>query len=155
MKSFLRSIWSSATGKRGISFYFSLACLVCMTISLILYNTTGVTTFTPELSGKVLALMYACIIVSALVCVFEIKIAKYALYMLCLAAWLEHLLSESFFISNVFVGIDGNSFSAEFICAVVFGLLGWATALVSAILQKDGAGNDAERPVPATANAED
>ena len=96
MKSFLRSIWSSATGKSGISFYFSLACLVCMTISLILYNTTGVTTFTPELSGKVLALMYACIIVSALVCVFEIKIAKYALYMLCLAAWLEHLLSESF-----------------------------------------------------------
>lgn len=137
MNNILRSIRFAVTGKRGVSFFFCLASFACMVIMLILYRVTGITTFTPVLSGKVLALMYSCIVVSAVLCVFEVKLLKYALYILCFATWLEYLISEAFYITNVLVAIDGNSFTPAFILTVVFGLVGWACALTSAILQKN------------------
>ena len=103
---------------------------------LILYNQTGITTFTPILSEKVVALLGVCIALSVLFAVFEIKLGKYLLYLFCFWMWLEYLISEASYISNVFVSIDGNSFSSNFILTVVFGLLAWLLALIAAILQK-------------------
>lgn len=136
------------TAKRGISFYFIAASFVCALVTLILYLTTGITSFTPVLSGKVLALMWINLILNFAVAVVEVKPAKYAAYVIGLWAWLEFVISEMAYITNVFVSIDGNSFSVTFILTVVFGALSYVFALVSAILQREELGS-AKRTVNA------
>lgn len=136
LNNFFRTVWKTARQKRGVGFYFSLAAFASALGMLILYNQTGITTFTPILSEKVVALLGVCIALSVLFAVFEIKLGKYLLYLFCFWMWLEYLISEASYISNVFVSIDGNSFSSNFILTVVFGLLAWLLALIAAILQK-------------------
>lgn len=136
LKSILRTIWKETSKKRGLSFYFTVASFVFCAAMLFAYKLTGITTFTAELSEKVIAILCVCLTLSALFSVFEIKSGKYILYLFCLWGWLEYLVSEASYISNVFVSIDGNSFSPSFILTVIFGLFGWVTALISAIAQK-------------------
>lgn len=136
VKKFFLNLWNAATHRRGLSFYLSLASLVCALAMLILYYTTGITSFTAQLSGKVVALLWVCIVLAAVFAAFEIKLGKYVVYLFCFWTWLEYLISEASYISNVFVSIDGNSFTASFILTVVFGLLAWGCALAAAILQK-------------------
>ncbi|MGN0747916.1 MAG: hypothetical protein ACI4ML_14715 [Aristaeellaceae bacterium] len=113
---------------------------------LIAYTQTGTNTFTPVLSGQVLALMGACLALGALLAVVEIKNGKYLLYLLSFWTWLKFLVYNASYIANVLVGIDGNLFSAGFLLSAAAGLLGWALALVSAILQRQevGSGSKAE-----------
>lgn len=56
---------------------------------------------------------------------------KYAAAAVLLYACLVSISSQSLFITNVLVGIDGNAFSAGFICASVFSFLAWILALIS------------------------
>ena len=88
------------------------------------------------LSRKVLALMGICIAAGLLLSAVEIKNGKYVLYLLGLWMWLEFLVSQSSYISNVLVGIDGNQFSIGFLMTTVTGLLSWCCVLISAIIQK-------------------
>lgn len=134
--------------KRGIPFYFMAASVLSAVIMLILYRTTGVTEFTPVLNGKVIALITAFIVLAVLLTVFEVKVLKYGLYLFGLFMWLEYVTSEVNYIANVFVSIDGNSFTPSFILTVLFGLLAWACVLASAILQKPEIGS---APAPAGA----
>lgn len=127
--------------KRGRSFAFAIASLMFTAAMLIAYISSGVSTFTPVLSGKVLALLWVCIGLGVLFSVIEIKMGKYALYLLLLWMWLEFLFYNASYISNVLVGIDGNSFGAGFILTVLFGLLALLAALLSAITQKGEIGS--------------
>lgn len=131
-----QEIKKGVAGKRGISFLFILASTVMASAMLIVYCKTGISTFTPALSGRVRILLGICIALGVLLCVFEVKNGKYVLYLLLLWTLLEFLLYEASYISNVFVGIDGNSFSAGFLATAVLGLLSCLSVLVSAILQK-------------------
>lgn len=143
----VQSIWKSmkerVTGKRGSSFYFLLASLVCTVIMLVLYTKTGTNTFTPVLSGKVITHLWVCIGMSVLLGIVEIKNGKYLLYLLSFWTWLEFLVYNASYISNVLVGIDGNLFSVGFLLTAIAGLLSWALALVSAIVQKREVGSQA------------
>ena len=103
--------------------------------ALIAYALTGKNTFTPQLSAKVIALMGSCILFGALLSVFQLKMGKYALYLLSLLTWLELLFYQSSYISNVLVGIDGNLFSIGFLLSAGFSLLGTVTSLIAAIRQ--------------------
>ena len=103
---------------------------------LISYSLTGTNTFTPSLSGKVIAMIWACIALSAVLLVIEIKNGKYLLYLLSFWTFLSFLVYNASYISNVMVGIDGNLFSTGFLLTAGASLLSWALALVSAILQK-------------------
>lgn len=127
--------------KRGRSFVLILASLAFTAAMLIAYTGTGVNTFTPVLSGKVLALLWVCVGLGVLLSVIEVKLGKYALYLLLLWMWLEFLFYNASFISNVLVGIDGNSFGAGFLATALFGLLAWLAALLSAITQKGELGS--------------
>ncbi|MGN1021385.1 MAG: hypothetical protein ACI4O7_13560 [Aristaeellaceae bacterium] len=133
---FLQSIKGRVTEKRGVSFWFLIASLACSLTMLAAYTQTGTNTFTPVLSGKVLAMMKACIALGAAMAVVEIKNGKYLLYLLFFWTWLEFLVYNASYIANVLVGIDGNLFSAGFLLTAGAGLLGWALTLVSAIVQK-------------------
>ncbi len=103
--------------------------------ALIAYALTGKNTFTPQLSAKVIALMGSCILFGALLSVFQLKMGKYALYLLSLLTWLELLLYQASYISNVLVGIDGNLFSGGFLLSAGCSLLGTVASLIAAIRQ--------------------
>lgn len=133
---FAQEIKKGVTGKRGISLVFILASTILSAVMLIVYSKTGISTFTPTLSGKVQTLLGVCIVLGVILSIFEIKNGKYVLYLLLLWTWLEFLLYEASYISNVMVGIDGNSFSTGFLLTVASGLLACLSALVSAIIQK-------------------
>lgn len=128
-------------GKRGISFYLTLLSILFTAAMLIVYTRTGITSFTPVLSGKVLTLLWVCAFLGAALSVLEIKMGKYALYLMLLWMWLEYLFYHASYISNVLVGIDGNSFGAGFLAAAALGLLAWLTALLAAIIQKNEIGS--------------
>ncbi len=136
-------------GRRDGSFYFLLASLVLALIMLLTYITTGTNTFTPNLSDRVIGMLGGCIALGVLMAVFEVKNGKYLLYLLTLWTWLEFLVYNASYISNVLVGIDGNLFSTGFLTAAGCGLLSWAAALVAAIMQKNEVGctvpQDAEK----------
>lgn len=127
--------------KRGMSFYFLVAALVCTVVMLITYLKTGTNTFTPALSGKVITHLWVCIALSVLLGILEVKNGKYLLYLLSFWTWLEFLVYNASYISNVCVGIDGNLFSAGFLLTAIAGLLSWVMALLSAILQKQEVGS--------------
>lgn len=135
--------------ERGISFYFMIASFVFALVTWILYAVTGANEFTPELSGKVLALLIVFTLLTVAVSVVEVKLAKYATYIFGFWAWLEFIIWNANYLANVFTAIDGESFSAEFILTVVFGALAWIAALVSAILQKQDLGSSNKIKVPA------
>ena len=127
--------------KRGISFWLLLLATILAAAMLVVYTKTGISTFTPTLSGKVRILLGVSMIVGALLCFFEVKNGKYVFYLLLLWTWLEFLLYEASYISNVVVGIDGNSFSSGFILTALCGLLSCVFALISAIVQKQEFGS--------------
>ena len=140
-ESFFQRIKEGITRKKGVSFWFLAASLVCAAAMLILYLRTGTNTFTPTLSGKVLWMLGGCVVLAAVLAVFEIKNGKYLLYLLSFWAWLELMVYNASYISNVMVGIDGNLFSIGFLLTAVSGLLAWGLALASAILQKNEIGS--------------
>ena len=135
--SFVRRIREGVTGEKGVSFWFLAASFLCALAMLILYTRTGSNTFTPALSGKVTAVLWICLALAAALALFEIKNGKYILYLLAFWVWLEFLVYNASYISNVMVGIDGNMFSAGFVLTAAAGLLAWACALASAVLQKN------------------
>lgn len=126
----------SGRGRRDASSWLAVAALALTIVMLVSYCLTGKSTFTPVLSTKVLAMMGGCILLDALFSLYEVKLGKYAMYLLGLWTWLEFLLSQLSYISNVLVGIDGNLFSIGFLLTTGAGLLAWISALVSAIRQK-------------------
>ncbi|MGN0754951.1 MAG: hypothetical protein ACI4ME_10890 [Aristaeellaceae bacterium] len=126
--------------KRSIPFALMLVAAACTAAMLVTYALTGVNTFTPVLSEKVMALESVCAVLCVLLALFEIKNAKYGLYLISLWAWLEYLFYNASYMSNVVVGIDGNQFSVGFLLTVIFGLLAWGCTLFSAILQKQELG---------------
>lgn len=126
-----------AQGRRDASSWLAVAALALTIIMLVSYCLTGKSTFTPVLSTKVLVMMGGCILLDALFALLEVKLGKYAMYLLGLWTWLEFLLSQLSYISNVLVGIDGNLFSVGFLLTAGAGLLAWVAALVSAVRQKE------------------
>lgn len=130
------TILNAVRVKRGKPFALMVLAALSFIAMLVIYLLTGTSTFNPVLSRKVLALMGICIAAGLLLSAVEIKNGKYVLYLLGLWMWLEFLVSQSSYISNVLVGIDGNQFSIGFLMTTVTGLLSWCCVLISAIIQK-------------------
>ena len=116
--------------RKGVGYYLLLPALICAVAALVLYTQTGITQFNPSLSTAALV----CLGISAGLClvslIFEFKPIKYLAYLICLYGFFAYVQSQITYIANVFVSIDGNSFTAT---AVLF-LLAFVLMLVSAIL---------------------
>lgn len=122
--------------KRGIAVGFALVAFVCSIVTYCMYQKAGVNDFVAELSDSVNALMIWAIVLSAIFTVFEVKLGKYATYIVMLAAWLSFITSQVNYITNILVAIDGTAITSEFVLTVVFGALAWIFMLVSAIIQR-------------------
>ncbi len=122
--------------RRDASSHLAVTALVLTVVMLVSYCLTGRSTFTPVLSAKVLVMLGGCILLDAVFSLLEVKLGKFAMYLLGLWTWLEFLLSQLSYISNVLVGIDGNQLSIGFLLTTISGLLAWIAALLSAVRQK-------------------
>lgn len=130
--------------ERGLGFYLAVPAIVFAVLALVWYRGNGVTEFSPQLNSSAVA----CLIVGMALCVLSMaadvvpgrwvsaaaKPVRYAAYLVELYAFLMFLYSQVTYIANVFVSIDGNSFTAGFIATAVFFVLAAAFTLVSAAL---------------------
>ena len=123
---------------KGVGYYLLVPALICAVLSLILYHQTGITAFNPALSTTAIV----CLWISAGLCLFslilEIKPVKYAAYLICLFGFIGYIQSQITYITNVFVAIDGSSFSAGFIATAAAFALAFILMLLSAILTNAG-----------------
>lgn len=133
--------------RKGVGYYLTLPALAFLIAAVCIYAADGKTSFNPEInsSAVVLGIIAAVLCVAGVALDFEaanivVKPIKYAAYLLCLGSFMWFVYSQATFIANVFVAIDGYTFSSpgfEFIIpSLVLYLLAALFILLSAILNK-------------------
>lgn len=106
--------------------------LLLMLLALAAYVATGRNEFNTALSMNVIVPLGVAAALEAVSVLWEIELLEYAAYLCGLYAWLQYLCSQVYYIVNVFVAIDGTTFSAGFLATAAIGLLAWVLALVAA-----------------------
>ena len=121
---------------RTVGFYVTIPALIFAVAGLICYKTYGVTEFSPKLSVEALGGFIAGIVLCAASLVLDYKPVRFFGYLALLYGCLNSITAQATYIVNIFVSIDGTTFSQGFILTVVFSVLAWVTALVASILTK-------------------
>lgn len=119
---------------KGVGYYLTLPALIFCIAALCLYSQNGVTSFNPELNASAIAYTVICIVLCAVALVVDMKPVRYIAYLLCLYAFMWFVYSQVTYIANVFVAIDGYTFTGGFICTAVFFVLSFVFVLLSAVL---------------------
>jgi hypothetical protein len=111
---------------KGLGFFLALPVAICAAAAALLYQKTGVTEFSPVLNTAATAAAWAAAAVSLLSLFLDWKAVKYISYLLILYSFTQYISSQATYIVNVFVSIDGTSFSS--------GMVATATAYALAII---------------------
>lgn len=119
---------------KGVGYYLTLPALIFCIIALSLYTQNGVTSFNPELNASAIAYISVCIALCVISLVVDFRPIKYIAYLLCLYAFMWFIYSQVTYIANVFVAIDGYTFTGGFIATTVFYVLSFVFVLLSAVL---------------------
>lgn len=120
---------------RRIGYYFTLPAFVFAILGLIFYR-KGYNLQFGVISEEAVKVYIAGIIVCAVAFLADFKEIKFISLCLLVYAFLVSLTSQANYITNVLVSIDGNSFTANFLCGAVFGLLGWLFELLALIFTR-------------------
>ena len=126
-------------GIKSLSGILMLSSLASGLVTLILYLFTGVTAFTPKLSTPMIIFLIVGLVLGA-VSLFIPKFSKqikYLVYIAFLFAMLMYISTQITYIANIFVAIDGTSFSASFIITFILVIASFVLALISANKEKD------------------
>ena len=118
---------------RGLGFFLALPVAVCAVAAVLLYRKTGVTEFSPALYPSVLWSAWAAAALSLVSLFINWKPVKYLSYLLALYSFIQYLSSQATYIVNVFVSIDGTTFSSGMIATSVMYLLSIVLGLTAAI----------------------
>ena len=123
---------------KGICYYLMFGAFACGLAALIIYISTGVTEFTPELDGAVTAsyIVYLVICVAALV--VDLRIVKYLAAAVGLFSVLRFIVFDINYITNLLVSIDPTPVTAGFVLSIIFGVLCFGISLAAGILTKSG-----------------
>ena len=121
---------------RTIGFYVTIPAIIFGVVGLMCYKTYGVTEFSPKLSVEALGGLTAGIVLCAASLALDFKPVRFFGYLALLYGCLNTVTAQITYIVNIFVSIDGTTFSQGFILTVVFSALAWITALVAAILTR-------------------
>lgn len=121
---------------RRIGYYFTLPAFVFAILGLTFYQ-KGYNLQFGVISKEAIAVYIAGCIVCAVALLADFKEIKFISLCLLFYAFLISLTSQANYITNVLVSIDGNSFTADFLCGAVFGLLGWAFELLALIFTRE------------------
>ena len=109
-----------------------IAAFVLGAVGLIAYIKSGVTEFTPTLSNAALIGFGAGIVLSLVSLFLNWKALRFIAYLALLYALLKSVSVQATYIVNVFVSIDGNSFTAGFLLTAIATLLAAVAALIAA-----------------------
>lgn len=119
---------------KGVGYYLTLPALIFCIVALCLYKQNGVTSFNPELNPSAIAYISVCIALCVISLIIDFKPIKYVAYLLCLYSFMWFIFSQVTYIANVFVAIDGYTFTSGFISTMVFFILSFIFVLLSGIL---------------------
>lgn len=130
--------------ERSVGFYLSIVAMIIAFITIFLYKKIGITVFSPTLNKETILFLILGIVFTLIslgmtfVPVERVKkyskLVRFIAYLMYLYAFMMFIYSQINFIGNVFVGIDGNSFSGEFILTLVFFILAYFLTILSACL---------------------
>ena len=128
--------------ERSLGFYLAIPAMIIALITIFLYKEIGITVFSPTLNKQTIIFLVLGIVFTAISLAMNFVPCKYvtmcekpvrfAAYLMYLYAFLMFIYSQINFIANVFVAIDGNSFSSTFILTMVFYILACVLTAVSA-----------------------
>lgn len=104
---------------RGVGYYLTLPAILFCIAAVCLYSRTGVTSFNPELNKNAIAYVVAGLALCAVSLVVDFKPIRYIAYLFCLYAFMWFIFSQVTYIANVFVAIDGYTFTGGFIATAV------------------------------------
>lgn len=128
--------------ERSLGFYLAFPAMIIALITIFLYKKIGINTFSPTLNKQAILFLILGIsftLISLVISLIPLKyvnqfgkIIRFGAYLMILYAFIMFIYSQVNFIANVFVGIDGNSFSSTFILTIIFYLLSCILTAVSA-----------------------
>ncbi len=121
---------------RGAGYYLALPALILGVLAYVFYAKNGITEFNPTLSQKAIIAAFVGVGLCVVSLIYEWKPLKYLAYLAYLYAFMAFLNSQITYIANVFVSIDGSTFSAGFLLTAASFLLAAILALLSAVLTK-------------------
>ncbi len=125
---------------KGVGYYLTLPALIFCVAALCLYYQNGITSFNPELNMGAVGLIAASIVLSVISLIADFKPVRYLAYLLCLGSFMGFILSQATYIANVFVAIDGYTFTVGFIATVVMYVLSIVFTLLAGILNRKASG---------------
>ena len=135
---------------RKPGFYCMAAALVLAGAGSLCY-VHGVDTRFGSVSDTVILLFMAGFILCGLALISDLRELRFAAAAVLLWAALEAITSQVNYITNVLVGIDGNSFSALFLGGCILPVLAMIAALAAAIMQGGSLFSAKTGPWPAIA----
>ena len=128
MKTFLKN--------RGASLWLALAAMILGIAAYFLYAKYGVTEFSPTLNQSAVIALWVGVALSLIGIVTNWKPVKVLAYLAFFYAFFGFANSQATYVANIFVSIDGTTFSAGFIMTAAAFILSIVVALISAIVTK-------------------
>lgn len=128
IKSFLQS--------KALGFYFNAGTLLALIVSLVLYITCGITEYTPDFYVSIFVVLGIAIVLAIVTLVFEMKPLREISILLGVFLLVDFIGFEVTYIANVFVSIDGASFSASFIFMMIFFILDIVLPIFSVVFSE-------------------
>lgn len=119
---------------KGVGYYLTPPGVIFCIAALCLYRQNGITSFNPELNTGAVTLIIVSIVVGAASLIADFKLIRYLAYLLCLGSFMGFILSQATYIANVFVAIDGYTFTGGFIATAVMYVLSIVFTLFAGIL---------------------
>ena len=123
---------------RTIGYYVTIPAIIFAVAGWLAYRAYGITEFSPNLSMDAQIGFAAGIALCVASLALDYKPVRFFGYIGLLYACLNCLTAQATYIVNIFVSIDGTTFSQGFILTAVFSALAWITALVATILTRRG-----------------
>jgi hypothetical protein len=122
---------------KTLSDAFLAAGFLFAILALVFYLKTGITDFNPKINSAATTSLIVVLVLSFLLLFFGSKNGKYLAFLLVLYSFIQYLSSQATYIANVFVAIDGSTFSAGFIVTFLMYVFSFSFFLVSGILGTD------------------
>ncbi|MDY6391388.1 MAG: hypothetical protein SPL80_00950 [Bacilli bacterium] len=110
----------------------ALSLVVCF-----YYPATGVTAFTPKINPTIVIFSAISAGIGVISFCAGFKTVKYLAFVMGLFAFLSYAREEVTYVANIFTGIDGTSFSLEFILTFAFLIVAMLAFLLGGIIQKE------------------
>ena len=125
---------------RGASLWLALAAMLLGAAAYFLYAKNGITEFSPALSKSAVIALWVGVGLCLVGIVLNCKPILVLSYLVYLYAFFGFVGSQVTYITNIFVSIDGTTFSTGFILTAASFVLAIVAALAAAILSKPKTG---------------